>query len=258
VVLSIANAHSKEDHEEEQGIKYLSHKQKCLVAESVKIAASICADVENFSQLADNLYHVKRTVSPTTHARNLIMPTQSLIKRLIKENPEADNTSLLRYVRECADDYKHYFIHDRLDEGRPHLSGIDAALTLLESFHVLEATDERWSDVHLFKCNCPKFFKTGSCHSSLLAGMVCDPKIRIPKRYLGITLQGRRKRGRPSGKEQIGDLEAAKYRARQELHESYQVPKVPLLLYSHPPARPPAALTVMLGAGSYCTRCGRQ
>jgi hypothetical protein len=75
--------------------------------------ASICADVENFSQLADKLYRVKRTVSPTTHARNLIMPTQSLIKRLLKENPEADNTSLLRFVQECADDFKHHFIHDR-------------------------------------------------------------------------------------------------------------------------------------------------
>ncbi len=204
----------------------------------------MCADVEHFSQLVDNLYHVKRTVSPTTHARNLIMPTQSLIKRLLKENPEADNTSLLRFVRECADDFKHYFIHDRLDDGRPHLRDMDAALTLFESFHVLEATEERWSDVHLFKCNCPKFFKTGSCHSSLLAGMVCDPKIRIPRRYLGITLQSRRKRGRPAGKdskEQMGDLEAAKCRARQELQASYQVPKVPFRLFSHPPARSPQA-----------------
>ena len=218
--------------------------------------ARICADVENFSQLADNLYHIKRTVSPTTHARNLIMPTQSLIKRLLRENPDADNTSLLRYVRECADDFKHYFIHARLDEGRPHLNGIDAALTLFESFHVLEATDERWSDAHLLKCNCPKFSKTGSCHSSLLAGMVCDPKIRIPKQYLGITLQSRRKRGRPAGKEQMGDLEAAKCRAQQELQASYQLPKVPCLLYSHLPKL--EALTVMLCAGGYCTRCGRQ
>jgi hypothetical protein len=39
VVLSIANAHTTEDHhEEERGIKYLSHKQKCLVAAAVKIA----------------------------------------------------------------------------------------------------------------------------------------------------------------------------------------------------------------------------
>jgi hypothetical protein len=38
VVLLIANAHTTEDHEEEQGIKYLSHKQKCLVAAAVKVA----------------------------------------------------------------------------------------------------------------------------------------------------------------------------------------------------------------------------
>ncbi len=47
VVLSIANAHSKEYHEQEQGIKYLSHKQKCLVAESVKIAPMYPAETES-------------------------------------------------------------------------------------------------------------------------------------------------------------------------------------------------------------------
>jgi hypothetical protein len=145
---------------------------------------------------------------------------------LLKENPDADNQALLRLVRECADDFKHYFIRDGLDEGRPHLSSIDAGLTLFESFHVLESMNERWSDVHLFKCNCPKFTETGSCHSSLLAGMVCDPKIRLPKQYLGITLQNRRKRGRPAGKEKIGDQEGAKCRAHQELQLKYQVPKV--------------------------------
>jgi hypothetical protein len=38
VVLSIANAHTTDDHEEEEGIKFLTHKQKCLVAHAVKIA----------------------------------------------------------------------------------------------------------------------------------------------------------------------------------------------------------------------------
>jgi hypothetical protein len=38
VVLLIANAHTTDDHEEEQGIKYLTHKQKCPVAQAVKIA----------------------------------------------------------------------------------------------------------------------------------------------------------------------------------------------------------------------------
>jgi hypothetical protein len=205
--------------------------------------ASICADVENFSQLTNNLNHVRRTVCPTTHARNLIMPTQALIKRLLKENPDAENMELLRLVRKCADDYKHYFIRDRLDEGRPHLSSIDAGLTLFESFHVLEAMDEKWSEVHLFKCNCLKFFKTGSCHSSLLAGMVCDPKIQVPKKYLGITLQNRRKRGRPAGKEQMGDLEAAKCRAYTELQQQYQVPKVPFELRVRSDPTPPPVVS---------------
>jgi hypothetical protein len=75
--------------------------------------ASICADVYTFRQLLNNLYHVKRTVCPTTHAHNLIMPTQSLIKRMLNENPDADNTALLRLVRECAADFKHFlFVKD--------------------------------------------------------------------------------------------------------------------------------------------------
>ncbi len=134
--------------------------------------ASICAEVENICELLDNLAHIKRSVCPNTNARNLIMPTQSLIKRLLKESLDADNTELLRLVLVCVEDYKHYFVRERLDEGRAHLSSIDAGLTLLELFHVLESLPERWSDVHLFKCNCPKFIKTGSCHSVLLAGMV--------------------------------------------------------------------------------------
>jgi hypothetical protein len=38
VSLWIANAHTTEDHEEEQDIRVLSHKQKCLVAAAVKVA----------------------------------------------------------------------------------------------------------------------------------------------------------------------------------------------------------------------------
>ncbi len=38
MVLLIANAHTSQDHEEEQDIKYLSRKQKCLVAAAVKVA----------------------------------------------------------------------------------------------------------------------------------------------------------------------------------------------------------------------------
>ncbi len=39
VVLLIANAHTSQHHEEEQDIKYLSHKQKCVVAAAVKVAS---------------------------------------------------------------------------------------------------------------------------------------------------------------------------------------------------------------------------
>jgi hypothetical protein len=50
VVLSIANVHTTQDHEEEQGIKYLSHKQKSLVA-----AAVTDAPMQTAKQLLQNI-----------------------------------------------------------------------------------------------------------------------------------------------------------------------------------------------------------
>ncbi len=170
-------------------------------------------------------------MEPRTRVRQrncLSLHVLETTRSLFKTFPPTRSAWLPMFVRLIY--FKHYLIRDRLDEGRPRLSSIDAGLTLFESFHVLESMDERWSDVHLFKCNCPKFTKTGSCHSLLLAGMVCDPKIRVPKQYLGITLQSRRKRGRPARKEQMGNLENAKCRAHQELQHQYQVPKVPSFL----------------------------
>jgi hypothetical protein len=49
---------------------------------------------------------------------------------LLEENPDAEKSELLRLVRECADDYTHYFIQDRLDKECPHLSSIDAVRVL--------------------------------------------------------------------------------------------------------------------------------
>ena len=57
--------------------------------------------------------------------------------------------------------------------------------------------------------------------------MACEPKITIPRKYLGITLQNRRKRGRPSTKgSEVGDEGEARCRARQELHSQYKPAKV--------------------------------
>ncbi len=38
VLVSIANAHKTQDHEEKKRIKYLRHQQKCLVAAAVKVS----------------------------------------------------------------------------------------------------------------------------------------------------------------------------------------------------------------------------
>ncbi len=50
VLLWIANAHTPEDHEEEHGIKFLSQKQKSLVALAVKVAP-----MQTAKQLLQNL-----------------------------------------------------------------------------------------------------------------------------------------------------------------------------------------------------------
>ena len=69
---------------------------------------------------------------------------------------------------------------------------LDEALGCMEVVHVLEALLRKWSLLHLFRCNCAEFFKNASCVHSVLASMVCDPRI---KRYIGITIQLRRRRG---------------------------------------------------------------
>ena len=50
---------------------------------------------------------------------------------------------------------------------------------------MLDALPQKWSNIHLFKCNC---FKCASCVHILLAGMVCDPSIKVPSKNLGITV----------------------------------------------------------------------
>ena len=52
---------------------------------------------------------------------------------------------------------------------------LEEALGCCESFYVLEALPQKWSNMHLCKCKCPECFKSASCMHVLLAGMVCDP-----------------------------------------------------------------------------------
>ena len=78
----------------------------------------------------------------------------------------------------------------------------------------------------MFKCNCTEDFKTASCHHCLLAGMLCDSSIRIPNSTLTLSVQSRRKRGRPSTKaSEVGDVGEEKARARIALREDYMSSK---------------------------------
>ena len=104
---------------------------------------------------------------------------------------------------------------------------LNTALGFYESFHLLECLDTRWSPEHLFKCNCPEFFKRASCCHSLLVGMACDVRIKVPSPYRGETLQQRRKRGRPSAKgSELGDEGEARARDRIALQKEYVPPQV--------------------------------
>ena len=91
----------------------------------------------------------------------------------------------------------------------------------------MEALPEKWSDNHLFKCNCEAGFKNASCHHVLMASWVVDSSAQIPDRYLSMHAQQRRKCGRPSKKaSELGDAGKARCRARLELQAQYKVPQV--------------------------------
>jgi len=90
VVLSIANAHSKEDHEHEHGIKYLSHKQKCLVAESVKIAP-----MQTGRQLMQNIESSPTKVIDRSLAKSvahMVRRERKSLTSVALEGVDVDNT----------------------------------------------------------------------------------------------------------------------------------------------------------------------
>ena len=193
--------------------------------------ADITADVEDMQHLIRNLSVVRRAVAvaPTTHATVLLMPSQAFLKRLLTEHPHITNQELIGLVQPAADVYSGYFVNgdlpDQAPDGEPW--SLDAAMECFESFYVLEALPTRWSPCHYFKCNCPECFKTGSCTHSLLASMTCHPEIRVPSHSLGATIQGRRRRGRPSSRgSDIGDVAEERARVRAELTREYKLPRV--------------------------------
>ena len=156
--------------------------------------ADITAEVSDFAGLLRNLAGVKRTVSPTTHATVLLMPSQAFkfMKTVLAENPDISNVAnaqLVAVMSDAAKMYARYFVNGYLQNPSPAGTDwtLDEALGCCESFYVLEALPQKWSNMHLFKCNCPECFKSTSCVHVLLAGMVCDPSIRVPSKNLGIT-----------------------------------------------------------------------
>ena len=194
--------------------------------------AHVTADVETWSELLHNLDTVDRNVAPTTHATCLLMPTQQFLRKIIGEVlPDATREELMAYMKASADIFTSFVIQGELQDPPPRSASsewnLDDALGLVEAFHVLEALPSRWSPYHLFKCNCPDFFKNASCIHSILASMLCDRNIKVPSRYLSTKIQQRRRRGRPSSKgAEVGDVAEVKARERIQLQTMYQLPKV--------------------------------
>ena len=191
--------------------------------------ADITADVEDMQQLIHNLAVIKRTVAPTSHATVLLMPSQGFIKHLLKAHPDIANDELVAIVEAAAHVYARYYVNGNLQDPAPDEEpwSLPAALECFESFYVLEALPQRWSPCHYFKCNCPECFKSGSCVHSLLASIVCHPEIRVPSKSLGVTVQGRRRRGRPSSRgSDIGDVPEERARVRMQLSKQYKLPRV--------------------------------
>ena len=65
--------------------------------------------------------------------------------------------------------------------------------------------------------------------------MVCNPAIRVPATCLAATIQGRRRRGRPSARGcDVGDVAIARARERLELGKEYRWRKVSLCMLFTP------------------------
>jgi len=167
--------------------------------------AAVYADVYDLRTLWTALRTVDRDITPTKDARVLLMPTKALLRKLSDE----DDAELMACVNVAARNYLAYFVRGELvmPDGSGQEYDLDTALGMMESFHLLEIHEQRWSPVHMFKCNCTEHFKNASCHHSLLAGMMCDRSISIPNHCLTVSIQSRRKRGRPLAMaSEVGDV----------------------------------------------------
>ena len=187
------------------------------------IAAIYGDEVCDTRTLLFRLSHSSRTIHPTTDAKVLLMPTQKLFRLVLKDDADIGDAALIDAVRGHTVRFVDYYVRG----GAMDTYSLEQALDLYEYFHVLESQDQRWSREHLFKCNCPDFFKRASCHHCLLAGMACDERIRLPGKWRGDTVQQRRRRGRPTTKpSEVGDKGEAMARDRIALQKAYVLPQV--------------------------------
>ena len=113
------------------------------------------------------------------------------MKTVLAENLDISNADPgpVAHMSDAAKSFARYFVNG--NQQNPSPAGADwtldeEALGCCESFYVLqvEALPLKFSNMHLFKCNCPECFKSASYVHVLLAGMVCDPSIRVPSKNL--------------------------------------------------------------------------
>jgi len=152
-------------------------------------SSDVCRTVDD---LFLNLKRVKRSVCRTSHATVLLFPRQSLIR---EAGIGMTDEGLIAFCGKRAVEFERYFIQGEYDD-----RSIEDALKLYGSFYILEALEQKWSDAHMFKCNCPRCFQYAGCHHVVLATMVCDPSLVCPTKYLQSEIQARRKRGRPGAR----------------------------------------------------------
>ena len=189
------------------------------------IAAIYGDGISDVRSLLLSLERTDRTIHPTSDATVLLMPTQKLIRALLEEHAGRSDAAFLAEMRTYADQFVQYYVRG---EGI-QLQGytLDNALTLFESWHVLECVIPLWSPLHLYKCNCVEFMKRASCAHCLLAGAACDRRITVPAIYRGDPVHQRRRRGRPTAKStELGDDGEVRARDRIALQEQYVMPQV--------------------------------
>ena len=167
-------------------------------------------EVETMHDLLCNLRKgtsAKNRVCPTTHATCVLMPSQKLMKCLVKRYSHLSRDEIREIVEERADNYWKFFVEKNYMLDVAPEKELHRSVAMYGSFHLLEALPNKWGDEVYFKCNCIDYFHYGVCSNSLLLGMVVDRTLTVPRGYLKRTLQERKKRGRPAVSLEVMDDE---------------------------------------------------